>query len=158
MRDPIILDQTLRPSPPMAPSVLKGVLAVVVAVNLAFALAFAIHGAWLVMPFMGIDIFLLAWAFRASTLASRQHERVTVTPSRLVVERHPARGNSSEVTLNPYWVRVEMAEPPDHWSQLTLRSHGRSVRVGSFLAPGERASFAQRLKGALRHARDGASS
>ena len=43
--------------------------------------------------------------------------------------------------------------PPEHGSQLTLWSHGKGLRLGSFLPPLERASFAERLKNALRAAR-----
>jgi uncharacterized membrane protein len=153
-RDPVLLDTTLRPSPPMPPSALRIVVAIVGVIYFAFALAFVLHGAWLVTPFMGLDVALLAWAFRASVKASRRHERVLLTPSRLTVERHPARGPASAIALNPYWVRVDMAEPPEHWSQLTLWSHGRRVCIGAFLAPEERRAFADTLKTALRRARE----
>ncbi|MGB8363882.1 MAG: DUF2244 domain-containing protein [Rhizomicrobium sp.] len=133
---------------------LKLVLAIVASINIAFGLFFALRGAWFVTPFMGADVALLAWAFWASVRASRRHERVTLTHSSLVVERHPSRGPASEVVLNPYWVRVALADPPEHWSQIELWSHGRAVRVGAFLAPQERVSFAQVLKAALRRAKE----
>ena len=138
----------------MPPSALRIVLAVVATVNFGFALGFVLHGAWLVTPFMGLDVALLAWAFRASVRASRRHERVLLTPSQLRVERHPPAGSASAVALNPYWVRVDMAEPPEHWSQLTLWSHGKGVCIGAFLAPAERLAFAHTLKSALRRARE----
>jgi len=50
-------------------------------------------------------------------------------------------------------VRVHLDELPGRASQLTLWSHGKSVRIGSFLPPLERQSFAERLKGALYLAR-----
>ena len=152
--DPVLLDTTLRPSPPMPPSALRIVLAIVAAVNFGFALGFVLHGAWLVTPFMGLDVALLAWAFRASVRASRRHERVLLTSSQLTVERHPPAGPASAIALNPYWVRVDMADPPEHWSQLTLWSHGKGVCVGAFLAPAERLAFAHILKTALRRARE----
>ena len=152
--DPVLLDATLRPNPPMPPVVQAYVLAAVAGFNLIFATAFVLQGAWPVMPFMGLDIALLAWAFRASTRASRRREHITLTRSCLKVASEPAQGGPGEVALNPYWVRVEMAEPAEQGGQLTLWSHGRGVRVGSFLAPQERADFAQRLKSALRQARE----
>ena len=152
--DPVLLDATLRPSPPMPPAILRYVLALVAGVNLMFAVGFALRGAWFVMPFMGLDIALLAWAFRASSRAAGLRERVMLTPSELRLERYPPEGESSELAFNPYWVRVEMDEPSEHGSQLTLWSHGKGVRVGSFLAPVERQAFAQRLKIALRRARE----
>jgi uncharacterized membrane protein len=124
-----------------------------VAINLAFAISFALRGAWPVAPFLGLDVALLAWAFRQSRIAAAREERVTLTPSLLRVLRKPAPKGPPEVAFNPYWVRVEMDDPPEHGSQLTLWSHGRGLRIGAFLAPTERAAFAQRLRSALRGAR-----
>ena len=155
MRDEdLLLDEVLRPSPPLAPRTLLAILGVVALINIAFALNFVLRGAWPVMPFLGLDVALLAWAFRASTRAARREERITLTASRLQVTRKPAKGAPREWAFNPYWVRVEMDEPAEHWSQLTLWSHGKFLRIGQFLAPAERARFAQTLKAALRTARD----
>ena len=156
MGDPVLLDRTLRPSPPMPPAALTWVVVVVAAFYFVFGLGFVLKGAWLISPFMGLDVILLAWAFRASLRASRCHERVLLTTSRLTVERHPVRGPASEVALNPYWVRVDMADPPVPGGQLTLWSHGKGVPVGSFLAPDEKVALAHTLKSALRRAREAA--
>jgi uncharacterized membrane protein len=148
-----LLDVVLRPAPPLPPRVLLIILAIVASINVALALFFLLRGAWPMLPFMGADVALLAWAFRASEHAAKREEHVVLTPSLLRVARRPPKGAPSEFTFNPYWVRVDMAIPPQHGSQLTLWSHGKSLRLGSFLPPLERASFAERLKGALRAAR-----
>lgn len=149
----VLLDKVLRPAPPLSPRAMAAILGAVAAVNLAFALSFVLRGAWPVMPFMGLDVALLAWAFRAARRAARREEHVVVTPSLLKVARRPPKGPPSEIRLNPYWVRVQMDEPPGHCSQLTVWSHGKGVRIGSFLPPAERARFAQALKAALQAAR-----
>ena len=152
--DNVVFDATLRPNPPLSVPVLKAIVAVVALFNLAFAVTFMLKGAWPVLPFMGADVALLAWAFREARIAARRHERVTLRPASLTVEHHPARGTPNEVVFNPYWVRVELEEPSDHWSRLVLTSHGRSVQVGSFLAPQDRQTFAGALKSALRKLRE----
>ena len=154
MSTPILLNAVLKPSPPLRPRLLLAILGFVVFVNLMFAAYFLARGAWPVMPFLGMDIALLAWAFRASTVAARREERITLTPEELHIACIPPKGAKTEVTLNPYWVRVHMDEPADHWSQLTLWSKGRGWRIGAFLAPAERADFAVRLKEAIRSARE----
>ncbi|MEI9990484.1 MAG: DUF2244 domain-containing protein [Rhizomicrobium sp.] len=151
--DDILLDEVLRPSPPLRPRTLLAILAAVALVNIAFALSFILKGAWPIAPFLGLDVALLAWAFRASSRAAKRQERVTLTPARLLVARTPPNGPPREWAFNPYWVRVEMDDPPEHASQLTLWSHGRFLRIGQFLAPEERARFARTLKSALRDAR-----
>lgn len=154
MSQPVLLDATLRPSPPMRPSALLIVLVMVALINAGFALYFVARGAWPVMPFMGADVLLLAWAFRQSSLMARRFEQVTVTPAELRVAAHPVRGAPIETIFNPYWVRVDLPEPVEHGSNLLLRSHGRVMELGRFLAPSERASFGNALKAALNAARD----
>lgn len=140
----ILFERVLRPNPPLAPKTLALILAVVAALNLAVALAFVLKGAWPIAPFLGGDVALLAWAFRTSLAASRREERLTLTPSTLRIVRRPGAG---EVVLNPYWVRVEMGEPPA--GRLTLWSHGKSERIAAFLGAADRASLAQALRDAL---------
>jgi uncharacterized membrane protein len=147
--EPILLDETLRPSPPMNARALLIILAVVLAFNLAFAVSFVLRGAWPIAPFMGLDVALLAWAFRSSTLAARRFEHVTVTPSLLRVEKHPVKGNVRAADFNPYWVRVDLQWPTEFSNRLFLRSHGREMQIGDFLAPAVREGFANALKSAL---------
>ena len=148
-KDPILFDETLRPSPPMDSRTLLVILAVVASFNIAFALSFILRGAWPIAPFMGLDVALLAWAFRASTIAARRFEHVTLTPSLLRIEKHPAKGAATRAEFNPYWVRVDLQRPTEFSNRLFLRSHGKSLQLGAFLAPATRESFAQALKSAL---------
>jgi uncharacterized membrane protein len=150
----ILLDQVLRPSPPLPPKALLWILAAVALINLAFVAYFLSRGAWPIAPFMGLDVVLLGWAFRASTIAARREEHIVLTPSQLVVERRFPKTPLRAWTFNPYWTRVEMDDPPEHQSQLTLWSHGKFLRIAQFMAPEERARFAVVLKRALRGARD----
>jgi uncharacterized membrane protein len=150
---PVFLDVELRPNPPMNPSVLLWILAVVAAINLAFATYFLSRGAWPVTPFMGADVALLGWAFRASRIAAEAREHVRVTQAELSIEAHVPRGEDREIVLNPYWVRVQLDSAGDMPRRLILKSHGKSVQVGKFLGPRERLSFARALNVALNAAR-----
>jgi uncharacterized membrane protein len=151
--DPVLLDTTLRPSPPLSAKTLAIIVAVVAGINLAFMLYFVLQGAWPVAPFMGLDVALLAWAFRESRIAARAHERVTLRASELKIEYHPAKGAATQTAFNPYWVRVDLQPWTEYSNRLYLRSHGRSVQVGAFLAPAMREGFAEALKSALSEAK-----
>jgi uncharacterized membrane protein len=153
-REPVFLDVVLRPNQPMSPAFLRGTLALVAGINLAIALIFVLRGAWPIAPFMGADVALLAWAFHASRVAARIYEHITLTASRLFVACHSPRGEMRKTSLNPYWVRVQLAQPADMPRKLTLLSHGKTLEVGNFLGPRERLSFAQALRIALNAARD----
>jgi len=149
----VLLDTVLRPSPPLSAEILGAILGAVALINFVFALSFVLKGAWPIAPFMGLDVVLLAWAFRASRIAAQREEHVTLTRALLRIAFRPAKKGPPEVSLNPYWVRVDMAEPMGRASTLTLWSHGKGLRIGSFLAPAERAAFANRLKIALSRAK-----
>jgi uncharacterized membrane protein len=152
--EPVLLDATLRPSAPMEARTLLIVLAVTASFNIAFALSFILRGAWPIAPFMGLDVALLAWAFRSSSLAARRFEHVTLTPSLLRVEKHPVKGAATRTEFNPYWVRVDLQRPTEFSNRLFLRSHGREIQVGDFLAPTVREGFANALKSALSAAKN----
>jgi len=152
--EPVLFDATLRPNPPMSARALKLVVGVVAVVNLGFGGYFVWRGAWPVTPFMGADVAFLAWALNAGRIAARAWERVKLTRDSLLIRHQPAKGSVREFALNPYWVRVEMDDPPGRTSRLMLWSHGRGVQIAGFLAPEERLSFARVLKTALRRARE----
>ena len=151
--EPVLFDATLRPNPPMSATALKLVVGAVAAVNLGFGVLFISRGAWPVAPFMGADVAFLAWALNASRVAARAYEEVRLTPASLSILRQPPRGEPMRFALNPYWVRVDMDDPPTRTSRLMLWSHGRGLQIGKFLAPEERLSFAQTLRAALARAR-----
>jgi uncharacterized membrane protein len=153
-QEPVFFDAVLRPNPPMGPRALLLVLIAVGAINFLFGLVFVLRGAWPIMPFMGADVLLLAFAFRTSRRAARASERVTLTMSELHITRQPVKGPASEVSLNPYWVRVSLEEDVEPARKLTLWSHGKAIVLGSFLAPQQRAMLADALKSALRAARE----
>ena len=75
----------------------------------------------------------------------------------LIVERHEANGKTHSWSFQPYWLRVIMADPPESDSPLLLKSHGRSLAVGSFLTATERLDLARALERALAAQRDTAS-
>ena len=152
--EPVFFDAVLRPNPPMSPRALLVILIVVALANFILGMAFVLRGAWPIMPFMGADVLLLAWAFRASRRAAARFEHVTLTPSELRIARYPGRGQPSEIALNPYWLRVTLEDDVRPAKRLVLSSHGKSVQLGAFLAPADRASLSEALKAALRAAKD----
>lgn len=150
----VLFDATLRPNPPMSMAALKLVVCAVAAINLGFGLLFVLQGAWPVTPFMGVDVLFLAWALNATRIAANAFERVRLTPVVLSILRHSPTGRENTVSMNPYWVRVDMEDPPQRTSPLLLRSHGRALQIGRFLAPPDRLSVARALRAALRLARE----
>ncbi|MBM3609525.1 MAG: DUF2244 domain-containing protein [Alphaproteobacteria bacterium] len=123
---------------------------------LFISVPFYLMGAWPVAGFMGADIALFYWAFRANFRAARAYEEVRVSPLELRVEQVSPRGEKREWRFNPAWVRLEREEDEDYGLlRLTVFSRGRGLEVGAFLAPQTREQFARDLSLALAQARRG---
>ena len=152
----VFFDAVLMPHRSLSPAGFWLLLALVSAVSFASGMYFALHGAWPVLGYFGLDVVLLYLAFRASYRAARRYETVKLTEEALVVERVGPRGQRARWNFQPYWLKIEMDEPPEHGSQLRLTSHGRSLALGAFLSPGERAELAAALREALQRHRAGA--
>ena len=117
---------------------------------------FFMLGAWPVVGFLGLDVLLVYWAFRANYRAAAAFEEVTVTPSMLRLRRVSHRGEVAEWTLNPVWTKLDREKLEEFGLlKLSLVSRGRRLSVAGFLSPEERESFAAALSAALGEARRG---
>jgi uncharacterized membrane protein len=145
----ILFDAVLHPHRSLSPRGFRVLMGCVAAVSLAIGGWFVLNGAWPVFGFFGLDLLLIYVAFRVSYRRGRMYERVRLTEAELEVQRVDPRGGRRVWTFQPYWLRVTMDDPPEHDSQVTLSSHGRSLTVGSFLSPEERLDFAKALRLAL---------
>lgn len=124
--------------------------------SLFSSVPFVLFGAWPVAGFMGLDVALFYFAFRASFRAARAYEEVDVTAFELRLAKVSAKGQKAEWRFNPAFVRLEREEHEEFGTQrLALVSRGRSVEVAAFLGPGEKADFATALSRALAEARRG---
>jgi len=79
-----------------------------------------------------------------------------VTPAALTVRKVSHRGKAREWVLNPLWVRLDKVSHEDFGiERLFLTSRGRSLAVGNFLSPDEKATFARALGNAIGEAKRG---
>jgi uncharacterized membrane protein len=136
-----------------------GFLAVMVAfgaISFAAGMMFFVMGAWPVLPFLGLDVALVYWAFRLSFRSAMAFEEVTVTASELRVRKVSHRGEVAEWALNPAWVRLDREIHEEYGVvRLFLVSHGRKLPIAGFLGPKEKESFAAALASALGEAKRG---
>ena len=119
-------------------------------------LPFVLLGAWPVAGFMGIDVAIFYFAFRANFRAARAYEDVKVTFFELALAKVSARGERSEWHFNPAFVRLERERHEEFGTQrLALMSRGKAVEIATFLGPAAKAAFAADLSRALATARRG---
>ena len=131
---------------------LKALFAVLIAMNVLAAILLTSLGGWPVLPFLGLDVAAVYFAFRLSYDQVRAFERVTINGETLKVERVDRKGARREWTFPSYWVSV-WVDDDEVRTTVTLRSHGRSLEIGSFLPPFERKDFAEALRRALSEAK-----
>lgn len=148
-----VFDAVLFPNRSLPNAGFVAVMAVVIGVNLTFGIAFYALGAWPVLGFCGLDIFLVWLAFKLSYRQGRLHERVKVASETMWVSRVLPSGHETRWRLHPYWTRVSIDRPVEHESQVRVLSKGRTLVLGSFLSPPERGAFADALSAALMRAR-----
>ena len=146
---PVIFDAVLSPNRSLGRAGFLAVMAGVVVVSVGLGTYFLLQGAWPVFGFFGLDIVLLYLAFRLSYRSGRLRETIRVTADEVAIRRIAPNGRTTEWRFNPYWLRVHLDEPVEHHSQITLSSHGRSLVIGAYLAPEERASLVRALRDAL---------
>jgi uncharacterized membrane protein len=132
------------------------VMGMIAGLSFAGGVMFLLLGAWPIMPFLGLDVLLIYWAFRANYRAAAAYEEVTVTPSELHVRKVSAKGQVAEWSLNPVWVRLERETHEEFGLlRLFLVSRGRKLAIAGFLGPDEKASFAKALGDAISEAKRG---
>lgn len=152
-RDAALFDAELRPHRSLSPHGFLLLMTGICAISFAGGLAFYLAGAWPVIGFLGADVLLIYLAFKINYRSGRLVETLYMTRDILTVRRVWPGGKSRTWEFQPAWLQVELADPPRHDSPLVLRSHGRSLAIGSFLTKEERAEVAAALRAAAMRAR-----
>ena len=127
----------------ISPAALARVFAFLVAVTLGIGIGFAVAGAWLILPFAGIEVALLAAAFLVNGRHAGDYERIERTGECLSVEVSSAgRTERHEMRVGATQVRVARE---GHAARVWLRSNGREFEVGRHLQGQGRAELAAEL-------------
>jgi uncharacterized membrane protein len=122
------------------------VVGIVAFLSLAIALAFSLMGAWLVLPFAGLELILVAGAFYHVQCHSNDFESITIIGDELALDKRSYK-QSSRVVLNCGWAKVLLHKTPSGDHALCLRSHGKDHEFGKRLLHDEdRVALAQELK------------
>ena len=151
-----LFDARLNPHRSLGRSGFRNLMIAAFAFSALFSLPFYLMGAWPVVGFMGLDVLALYVAFRANFRAARAYEELRLTSLELLFARVSTRGARREWRFNPAWVRFERTEHEEFGTQrLALVSRGRSLEVGAFLGPDQKAELAVQFSRALARARRG---
>ncbi|MGI9373198.1 MAG: DUF2244 domain-containing protein [Hyphomicrobiales bacterium] len=124
-------------------------------VSFGAGIAFLMLGAWPVFGFFGLDAVLIYWAFKRNYADAKIFETVEIIDGEVVVRKGGAKLETQEWRLQAYWARVELDynENLETYGPLWLTSHGKKLRLGAFLSPGELKNFADAFDLALKRAK-----
>lgn len=129
----------------ISPAGLAGIFGALAAVSLAIGAGFALAGAWLVLPFVGLEVAGLGAAYLAYARRAADYERIELSAGHLTVEVAQAE-RLSRWQLEARRARVSVEEG---W--VVLRGAGEALLLGRHLDAQRRAEFAGELQKRLRN-------
>ena len=136
-----------RPNRSLGIAARRWVLGAIAATTLGVAAGATAFGAWPVMPFAGLEVALVAFAFRVLREHDADYERLEVGDHEVRVEARDARCVTRFVAHRP-WARVVMRERGARCT-LRLAYAGRTVPLGRLLSDEGRRQLAESLRGRL---------
>ena len=113
----------------------------------AVAAWFASLGAWLVLPFAGLEVLVLGIGVYLNGRWGATREVIALKG--VVLRVYRGRRELVEVACMPrHWSRVKLLRDPRGWypSRLLLECHGRRVEVGAALVENERLQLTEDLR------------
>ncbi|WP_203291121.1 DUF2244 domain-containing protein [Maricaulis parjimensis] len=155
---PVFMEAELAPNRSLANPAFIALMASISLISFTAGLFYMALGAWPVLPFFGLDVFLVWLAFRISYRDGRAREYVRVDGRDIEVVRQLPTGHRRRYRLPTAWVTLRLIDPKAHHAQVALTAHGRALVLGQFLSPPERGAFAKALEKAIHAARQSLSS
>jgi len=114
------------------------------------AIGVCLSGAWLVLPFAGIEILAFAYAFHHVFLHYGDYERVSLVGNEVVIEKRNYK-NSEKFTFERYWAKVILRDNDNGNCSIFIGSHGKEVEFGSrYMDQDQRITVAKQLKQQLK--------
>lgn len=134
----------------ISPKRLFGFFSVIAFVSLLIGIGFASQGAWIILPFAGMEFISLAIAFVCYARHAVDYERISVNVGEVEVE--VCDGDCIRCHhFNRVWVRLIVHDAPRE-VHIALRSGGQELEVGRHLGGEDRRRLAQELGRWLRPA------
>lgn len=114
--------------------------------SMLVGVGFALAGAWMVLPFAGLEIVAIAYAFYIIHLHSADFESITILDDDVIVEKNGYK-TSSIAKFQRYWARVSVRKQSNGKEALFIGSHGKEVEFGKrFINDEQRVLLASQLK------------
>jgi len=149
----LVLDNKIiaKPNDSLSEEQKAKLLAVIGLILLLVGLGFLRIGAWMVLPFAGLELVIFCYAFYTLYLHANEFESITFDRDALHIEKKVKQQRYSS-SFNHYWARVYLRDAESvkgfkAKSQLIISSHGKEVEFGSaFLTELQRKHLVKEIK------------
>jgi uncharacterized membrane protein len=119
------------------------------AICLGTAVGFTWLGYWLILPFAGLEIGLLAFALKSQRKRENDFEMLMIDGDAVTYEWHVGKLSMCR-NMNRQWVRVVCkCAAPSRNCYLSVSSHGQATEVGHYLSDEARLKLAATLRSRL---------
>lgn len=144
----------LRPHRSLSPKGLSWVIGLTSLAGLLISLPFFFMGAWPIVGFMGLDVVMIALAFRINAAEGRNEEQIFLSRIHLLIRNLNWRGEVREAEFNPRWSKLEREDHPEFGLERLSVVQGRTRQeVARCLGREDRAEFCEVFSRALAQAK-----
>lgn len=135
-----------KPNNSLSPRGLALLMISIAAITATVALGVSMSGAWLVLPFAGLELLAFALALHHIYLHYEDFEKISLIGNELIIEKHHYK-NSEKFTFQRYWAKVALRNGTDGTNGIFISSHGKEVEFGSrYMDDTQRIAVARQLK------------
>ncbi|MES9945950.1 DUF2244 domain-containing protein [Candidatus Thiodiazotropha sp. CDECU1] len=113
------------------------------------SLYFLSLGAWLVLPFTGLEIIIVGIAIYCQSCCAHTQEIIHIDATHVRVSDN--RRPKAERCFHKAWLKIIQNHDPKGWypSRLMIGSHGEFIEIGKNLLEEEREMLANNLRNAI---------
>lgn len=144
-----------RPNNSLSPENSLKLMVILAVIAFVIALGFTHVGAWLVLPFAGVELAAFGYAFYYIYLHSGDFESIAIEEDKIIIEKRNFKETSITV-FQRYWTKVHVRDVTNKKGfvgkcGLFISSHGKEVEFGQYFIDDEqRVTLARELKQKLK--------
>ena len=141
----------IRPNRSLNARVMVWVLTAYVGLLAVIAFAFAAVGAWMILPFAGLEAVLVIAVFYHLVCHRGDDEELVVLADETVSIIKRVGRSEAHHEFPRYWTQISLEHDRGGWypSRLIVRSHGRAVEVGTALRDEDKPALAYKMKNVM---------
>lgn len=135
-----------KPNNSLRPEGFVWLFASIVMIASFIAIGMSVIGAWLALPFVGLEVLAFAVAFHHIYIHYNDYESISLEHDSVVIEKHVCK-STEKFTFQRYWVKVTLRNLADGSCGIFIGSHGKEVEFGKrFMDDVQRTELAKQLK------------